>query len=63
MTSGTGFSGDTALSIEPNTMNAMKPMPNTFNARLKAFEDELTEQGINSSRCYVTLTYGSGSLV
>ena len=55
MSSGTGFSGDTALRIEPNTMSAMKPMPNTFNARLKVFDDELTEQGINSCHCYVSL--------
>ena len=57
MASGTGFWGDNAFSIEPNTMSAMKPMPNVFNARLKVFEDELTEQGINNSRCYVSLTY------
>lgn len=53
MSSGTGFSGDTALSIEPNTMSAMKPMPNVFNARLKLFLDEPTEQGIT----VITLVY------
>jgi len=38
-------------------------MPNTFNARLRAFEDELTEQGINSCRRHVSLASRSGSLV
>ena len=46
ISSGTGVSGDTALSIEPNTINAMKPMPSVLNARLNVFEDELTEQGM-----------------
>ena len=44
-------------------MSTMKPIPNAFNARLKVFEDELTEQGINNCRCYVSLAEGSGSLV
>ncbi|WP_250395639.1 hypothetical protein [Synechococcus sp. MU1655] len=46
ISSGTGVSGVTALSIEPNTINAMKPMPSVLNARLNVFEDELTEQGM-----------------
>ena len=63
MSSVSDFSGDAILSIEPNTMRSMKPMPNTFNARLRAFEDELTEQGINSCRRHVSLASRSGSLV
>ena len=50
MSSVSDVSGDDILSIEPNTMRTIKPMLNTFNARLSAFEDELTEQGINSCR-------------
>jgi hypothetical protein len=63
MSSVSDVSGDDILSIEPNTMRTMKPMLNTFNARLSAFEDELTEQGINSCRCYESLAFRSGSLV